>query len=80
MTSVDGGVGVVNNASLDGGEAMLDITIAYSLIYPQEINFIDVDDSYYQENYYYKGFGDTLLDALDGVRRSLYVNAMPANP
>lgn len=33
---------------------MLDITIAYSIIWPQEINFIGVDDAYYQDNYYYK--------------------------
>lgn len=48
---------------------MLDLTIAYSLIYPQKVNYIDVDDDYYQNQnyYYYKGFGDTLLDALDGV-------------
>jgi tripeptidyl-peptidase-1 len=45
---------------------MLDLDIAYSIIYPQTINYIPVDDMYYQTNYYYKGFGDTLLDALDG--------------
>lgn len=66
ITSVDGGVSE-SSESEDGGESMLDLSIAYSLMYPQKINYIDVDDTYYQDNYYYDGFGDTLLDALDGV-------------
>lgn len=63
---MDGAVGAAPQ-NVSGGEAMLDLEIAYSLIYPQQINYIPVDDEYYQTNYYYKGFGDTILDALDGV-------------
>lgn len=54
---------------------MLDITIGYALIYPQQLSYIGVDDVYIQDNYYYKGFGDTLLDALDGV-----CQPRPSNP
>lgn len=55
---------------------MLDLDIAYSIIYPQKINYIPVDDFYYQTNYYYKGFGDTLLDALDGSFCTVYSSVL----
>jgi len=64
--SVDGGIGPVDQA--DGGvEALLDITIAYELIYPQAISLFSVDDPYYSTDPTAYGFMDTTLDALDGV-------------
>jgi len=33
-----------------GGEAMLDITIAYELIYPQTVEIFSTDDLYYAES------------------------------
>ena len=71
IISVDGGP-AITTPDLDGAESMLDLTIAYALIYPQKINYIEVDDAYYEDNYYYDGFGDTLLDALDGVCKSVH--------
>lgn len=53
--------------NFSGGESMLDLTIAYSLIYPQDVNFFSVDDSYWSSDQYEYGFFDTLLDAIDGV-------------
>ena len=44
---------------------MLDMSIIYSLIYPQTIELFQVDDTYEAERT--AGFGDTFLDALDGV-------------
>lgn len=52
VNAVDGAVGAAPQ-NVSGGEAMLDLDIAYSLIYPQVVNYIPVDDEYYQTNYYY---------------------------
>lgn len=52
VNAVDGAVGAAPQ-NVSGGEAMLDLDIAYALIYPQKINYIPVDDEYYQTNYYY---------------------------
>jgi len=46
LSSVDGGEGPVPQADA-GVEALLDITIAYELIYPQVVNVFSVDDTYY---------------------------------
>jgi tripeptidyl-peptidase-1 len=62
-SNVDGGIGPVPQAN-GGGEALLDITIAYELIYPQVVNVFSVDDPYEAENT--SGFMDTWLDAVDG--------------
>jgi len=37
--------------NVSGGEAMLDLDIAYSIIYPQKINYIMVDDEFYETVY-----------------------------
>jgi len=42
-------VGPVSQAN-GGGEAMLDITIAYELIYPQTVEIFSTDDLYYAES------------------------------
>jgi len=47
VNSVDGAVGAAPQ-NVSGGEAMLDLDIAYSIIYPQKINYIPVDDEYYE--------------------------------
>lgn len=44
---------------------MLDITLAFGLVYPASINFYSVDDPYWSYNAY--GFLDTMFDAIDGV-------------
>jgi hypothetical protein len=53
VSSVDGAIGAAPQ-NVSGGEAMLDLDIAYSIIYPQKINYIPVDDMFYQTQYYYK--------------------------
>lgn len=66
MSSIDGGEGPVSQKNA-GAEALLDIVIAYELIYPQTVNVFSADDTYYateDPNAY--GFMDTTLDALDG--------------
>ncbi|KAH0532901.1 hypothetical protein TsFJ059_001533 [Trichoderma semiorbis] len=46
-------------------EAMLDITCAYPIVYPQNIHVYNVDDLNYQVNLT-QGYFNTFLDALDG--------------
>jgi len=46
LTSIAGPVSQANG----GGEAMLDITIAYELIYPQTVEIFSTDDLYYAES------------------------------
>jgi len=46
LSSVDGGEGPLPQEDA-GVEALLDITIAYELIYPQVVNVFSVDDTYY---------------------------------
>lgn len=48
----------------NGGESDLDLTIAYSIIYPQKVTLYQVDDAY--EAVSTEGFLDTFFDALDG--------------
>jgi len=48
-----------------GGESALDMSIIYSLVYPQVIDLFQTDDPYEAANT--SGFLDTFLDALDGV-------------
>ena len=65
---IDGAVAPVpvNEA---GGESDLDLTILYSLLYPQTINLYQTDDPYYAYetlNGNQTGFLDTFLDAIDG--------------
>lgn len=63
MSSIDGGEGPVPERDA-GTEALLDIVIAYELIYPQTVNVFSADDTYSADNDL--GFMDTTLDALDG--------------
>ncbi|KAI0134345.1 putative protease S8 tripeptidyl peptidase I [Xylariales sp. AK1849] len=65
---IDGGVARTNDTALAGGEAMLDLLLAYPIIYPQTITVLNVDDLHYQtwaNDTYNWGF-NTLLDAIDG--------------
>ena len=66
--SVDGGVAPVAPGSvLNTGESDLDITMAYSLIYPQGVTVYQVDDIPYSTyEVPTKGFLNTFLDAVDG--------------
>jgi tripeptidyl-peptidase-1 len=66
---IDGGVQSTTNLSLAGGEADLDLELAYPIVYPQTITIYQVDDLLVQANpndTYTFGF-NTFLDALDGV-------------
>ncbi|KAF7198229.1 Aorsin, partial [Pseudocercospora fuligena] len=65
---IDGGVAQTTNVSAAGGEAMLDLQLAYPIVYPQSITVWNVDDLNYQawpNDTYSWGF-NTLLDAIDG--------------
>ncbi|EMC91148.1 hypothetical protein BAUCODRAFT_152438 [Baudoinia panamericana UAMH 10762] len=68
VLSVDGGTAPVPAASVrNGGESDIDITLAYSLIYPQSVTVYQVDDlpnSSGMTNV--TGFLNTFLDAIDG--------------
>lgn len=66
--NIDGGVARTTNLSLAGGEAELDLMLAYPIIYPQTITLYNVDDLLWQADpniTYTYGF-NTFLDALDG--------------
>ncbi|KAI1868901.1 hypothetical protein JX265_006880 [Neoarthrinium moseri] len=65
---IDGGVAQTSNSSLAGGEAMLDLLLAYPIVYPQSITVLNVDDLHYQtwDNDTYTWGFNTLLDAIDG--------------
>lgn len=65
---VDGGVANTSYLFQAGAEALLDLEVAYPIVYPQEITIWNVDDRRYQlwaNNTYTWGF-NTLLDAIDG--------------
>lgn len=66
---IDGAVATSPNVSLAGGEAELDLMMAYPIIYPQTITVYDEDDLFYQSevNQTYTWGFDDLLDAFDGV-------------
>ena len=68
--NVDGGQQSTRDPFQAGGEADLDLMLAYPIIYPQTITLYEVDDFLVQANpndTYTFGF-NTFLDALDGVR------------
>ncbi|KAK5112826.1 hypothetical protein LTR85_011160 [Meristemomyces frigidus] len=65
---IDGGVAETNYTFEAGGEAMLDLELAYPIVHPQTIVVWNVDDLNYQlwaNDTYTWGF-NTLLDAVDG--------------
>ena len=65
---IDGGVASTRNLTEAGGETLLDLQLAYPIVYPQKIELYNVDDLYYQaelNDTYTWGF-NTLLDAIDG--------------
>jgi tripeptidyl-peptidase-1 len=45
---IDGGIATTNRSALAGGEAMLDLQLAYPIVYPQTITVLNVDDIHYQ--------------------------------
>lgn len=66
--NIDGGVAETTNVSIAGPEAMLDIELAYPIVWPQNVTVFNVDDIPYQtwgNDTYTWGF-NTLLDAIDG--------------
>ncbi|KAB8299062.1 hypothetical protein EYC80_001187 [Monilinia laxa] len=66
--NIDGGVQSTTDPYYAGGEANLDIQLAYPILYPQQITLYQVDDYIVQANQndtYTFGF-NTFLDALDG--------------
>lgn len=65
---IDGGIATTTNLSNTGMESMLDIEIAYPIIWPQTIKLYDSDDARVQawfNNTWTYGF-NTFLDAIDG--------------
>jgi tripeptidyl-peptidase-1 len=67
--NIDGGMQSTDDPNYAGGEANLDIQLAYPIVYPQTITLYQVDDYIVQANQndtYTFGF-NTFLDALDGV-------------
>ncbi|KAI1327012.1 peptidase S8/S53 domain-containing protein [Xylariaceae sp. FL0255] len=65
---IDGAVAKTNNVTEDGGETMLDLDLAYPIVYPQTITIFNEDDLNYQgeANVTYMGGFNTFLDAIDG--------------
>ncbi|PQE05979.1 protease S8 tripeptidyl peptidase I protein [Rutstroemia sp. NJR-2017a BBW] len=66
--NIDGGMQSTDDPNYAGGEANLDIQLAYPIVYPQTITLYQVDDYIVQANQndtYTFGF-NTFLDALDG--------------
>lgn len=65
---IDGAVAETDDAADDGGEAMLDLDLAYPIVYPQTITIWSEDDLNYQgqANVTYLGGFNTWLDAMDG--------------
>lgn len=68
--AIDGGVASTTDPSQDGFEAMLDLLMAYPIVYPQTITIFNEDDTWYQNGgSYFLGayylFND-FLDAIDG--------------
>ncbi|EFW99720.1 protease s8 tripeptidyl peptidase [Grosmannia clavigera kw1407] len=66
LDSIDGGVSPIDGDA--GGESLLDFTIAYPIIYPQNITLYQTDDDYYANNGNGSSTGlfNTFLDAIDG--------------
>lgn len=68
FTSIDGAGRFSNNETLfttGDGEAMLDMVVAYPIIYPQNVRLYNVDDLNWEVNTT-QGYFNTFLDALDG--------------
>ena len=68
FTSIDGAGRFSNNQTqltTGDGEAMLDIVVAYPIVYPQNVHIFNVDDLNWQVNTT-QGYFNTFLDALDG--------------
>lgn len=66
--NIDGGVAETDNVSIAGPEVMLDIELAYPIVWPQNVTIFNVDDIPYQTwaNDSYTWGYNTLLDAIDG--------------
>ena len=66
-TRIDGGLAYTSNVANAGGEAMLDLQIAYPIIYPQNIVVWDENDPHYQNAFQEVPVAfNQLLDAIDG--------------
>ncbi|KAH8899002.1 subtilisin-like protein [Thozetella sp. PMI_491] len=65
---IDGAVAETTNVSEAGGETMLDLDLAYPIVYPQTITIWNEDDLNYQgeADVEYLGGFNTWLDAMDG--------------
>ncbi|KAJ5729534.1 uncharacterized protein N7483_004042 [Penicillium malachiteum] len=49
-----------------GAESDLDFQISYPIIWPQNCILFQTDDMVYEDNYTFRGFLNTFLDAIDG--------------
>jgi tripeptidyl-peptidase I len=66
--NIDGGVAMTTNLTAAGGEAEMDLMLAYPITYPQIITLYNVDGLFWyaDPNITYSYRFDTFLDALDG--------------
>ena len=62
LISIDGGMAPIEGEPV-GYESLLDMQLAYPIIYPQGVALYQVDDQYWSNAA--TGFGNTFLDALD---------------
>ncbi|KAJ5223919.1 hypothetical protein N7468_008461 [Penicillium chermesinum] len=65
LSAVDGAEAPTSVANA-GPESDLDFQISYPIIWPQNSILFQTDDMVYEENYTFKGFLNTFLDAIDG--------------
>ncbi|KAJ5907330.1 hypothetical protein N7495_000012 [Penicillium taxi] len=63
-----------------GVESDLDFQISYPIIWPQNSILFQTDDMPYENNYTFKGFLNTFLDAIDGSYCSEISNLDPTYP
>lgn len=64
-TSIDGGVSNDGTFNSVYGEALLDLQLAYPIVYPQKITVLQTDDPV-AVNQPYQGLFNNMLDAIDG--------------
>ncbi|KAJ5273032.1 hypothetical protein N7478_008157 [Penicillium angulare] len=65
LKAVDGGKAPVSILEA-GAESDLDFQISYPIIWPQNSILFQTDDMVYEDNYTFRGFLNTFLDAIDG--------------
>ena len=65
MSPIDGASAPATIAAA-GVESLLDFSLAFPLVYPQQIHLFQTDDDVTENNYTFSGFLNNFLDAIDG--------------